>query len=129
MRKAIKLSLISLAIVACVSSQPASARGPMAGALGYFPEIYLSKPFSDYATTGSISTVQAPAEEGGRATGPKNHMQFEMYTGILESISYGKPVSSLIEEKIGEEPGIVAMRLTGLMVGGRRVDMAGRIFL
>jgi hypothetical protein len=30
---------------------------------------------------------------------------------------------------MGEEPGIVAMRLTGLMVGGRRVDMAGRIFL
>jgi hypothetical protein len=131
MRKAIKLSLIAVLalIVACLSFQPASARGPMVGVLGYFPEISLSKPFSDYAAIDSISGLQASTEEAGAPTGPKNHMQFELYTGMPRSISYWKPVNGLIEEKIGEEPGIVAMRLTGLMVGGRRVDMAGRVFL
>ncbi|WP_174590076.1 hypothetical protein [Methanocella conradii] len=151
MNKAFKLLLIIIwaMMMAYIQVQPASARAPMAGVVDYFPAITASRPFNSFVAYNSTMLNNAtagisreahhagtPAEEmreerieSMAAVGPKNHMQFELYTGMPRSISYWKPVDGLLAEKIGEEPGIVAMRLTGLMVGGRRVDMAGRVCL
>ncbi len=151
MNKAFKLLLIIIwaMMMAYAHVQPASARAPIAGVVDYFPAITASRPFNSFvaynsamfsnATTGisreapaagtPANEMQEERIESMAAVGPKNHMQFELYAGMPRSISYWKPVDGLLAEKIGEEPGIVAMRLTGLMVGGRRVDMAGRVCL
>lgn len=150
MNKAFKLLLIIIwaIMMAYIQVQPASARAPMAGVVDYFPAITASRPFNSFvayhsdmfsnATTGIKEAPAAgtPAKEVRKEQvestaeiGPKNHMQFELYTGMPRSISYWKPVDGLLAEKIGEEPGIVAMRLTELMVGGRRVDIVGRVYL
>jgi len=168
MKKAYKRLFTLTAIIIILlgmCTQPAGARGPMSGNVGYFHSANTTIPFNSViaynnTTFGNVTSgnhtaeretnvtstasapaeekpnVQTPSEEAERerreseeAVTPKNHMQFELSTGVPRSISYWKPVNDLLAQKIGEKAGVVAMRLTGLSLGGRRVDMAGRVFL